>query len=109
MKNTTTAHRANRARKDPQIIDGCRRLSARRSEGQTFTVTEIAEECGVDDQLIAHIERRALEKIGFAILAASKAQRAIEEQNPARSRQRLVSSLKFLREFRGSPGARAGV
>ena len=31
MKNTTTAHRANRTRKDPQIIDGCRRLFARRT------------------------------------------------------------------------------
>jgi hypothetical protein len=65
MKNTDTSKRG----KADQILAGCRQLQSVQSEGQTFSVTEIARACDVDDRTITFIERRALYHVAQKLAA----------------------------------------
>jgi hypothetical protein len=87
----------------PKVIAGCARLQARRSPGQTFTTSEIAAECGVDDQSIAYTERMALRKFSRELLRHAG---LIEEIFPAYTPQRLARGLALLAGSRGSPARR---
>lgn len=49
--------------KKTSLDEGLKRLKDRQAEGQTFTLAEIARECGVDDRAITFIERRAIVKM----------------------------------------------
>lgn len=55
--------------KAEQILEGCRRLSSRQKPGQSFSLREIASECGVDARAIQFIEQKALYHVAQKLAA----------------------------------------
>lgn len=91
--------------KDAQIIAGCKRLQARQRHNEAFSSLQIANECAVDQRCVEMIVRKALHKVGVALMMRHPG--ILDELSNSLTREELRSRVASLRLDRtGKPARR---